>query len=81
MELLPVLKDFDFGFAENGLTAYRMGQQLESQSFIKYLGEANYKKLVNFILIKLAEIEDIPVKRYVQSTTLGRLYLYWPSAW
>lgn len=81
MELLPVLKDFDFGFAENGLTAYRMGQQLESQSFIKYLGEANYKKLVNFILIKLAEIEDIPVKRYVQSTTLGRWYLYWPSAW
>lgn len=60
---MDVLKEFDFAFAENGLTAYKMGKQLESQSFIKYLGEANYKKLVNFILIKIAEIEDIPVKR------------------
>ena len=47
------------------MIAYRLGVQLESQSFIKYLGEANYKKLVNFLLIKIAEIDDIPVKRYV----------------
>jgi len=60
---MDVLKDFDFAFAENGLTAYRLGEQLESQSFIKYLGEDNYKKLVNFILIKIAEIDDIPIKR------------------
>lgn len=26
-----VLKDFDFCFAENGLTAYRLGTQLQSQ--------------------------------------------------
>jgi phosphomannomutase len=63
--MTAALKEFDFAFAENGLIAYRMGVQLESQSFIKYLGEANYKKLVNFILIKIAEIEDIPVKRCV----------------
>jgi len=54
--------NFDFAFAENGLTAYRMSKELASQSFIGHLGEANYKKLVNFILRYLSEV-DIPIKR------------------
>lgn len=37
---------FDFCFAENGLTAYRMGEELQSSSFIKWLGEEKYKELV-----------------------------------
>jgi len=37
---------FDFCFAENGLTAYRMGEELQSASFIKWLGEEKYKELV-----------------------------------
>ena len=53
---------FDFCFAENGLTAYRMGQPLASHSFIKWIGEDNYKKLVRFILHYVADL-DIPVKR------------------
>lgn len=53
---------FDFCFAENGLTAYRMGQLLEGSSFIGWLGEDKYKKLVNFCLRYLSEI-DCPVKR------------------
>lgn len=57
-----VVHDFDYAFAENGLTAYRLGQALESQSFIKYLGEEKYKLLVNFILHYLADM-DIPIKR------------------
>ncbi|KAK0202854.1 eukaryotic phosphomannomutase [Desarmillaria ectypa] len=57
-----VVEDFDYAFAENGLTAYKLGGPLQSQSFIKYLGEDNYKKLVNFILHYLADM-DIPVKR------------------
>ncbi|PBK99356.1 eukaryotic phosphomannomutase [Armillaria gallica] len=56
------LEDFDYAFAENGLTAYKLGGALQSQSFIKYLGEDNYKKLVNFILHYLADM-DVPVKR------------------
>ncbi|KAH9034674.1 eukaryotic phosphomannomutase [Lactarius hengduanensis] len=36
---------FDFAFAENGLIAYRLGKPLESQSFIKFVGEERYKKL------------------------------------
>ncbi|KAK3677774.1 Phosphomannomutase 1 [Recurvomyces mirabilis] len=59
---IPVTTLFDFCFAENGLTAYRMGQPLASHSFIKWIGEDNYKKLVRFILHYVADL-DIPVKR------------------
>ncbi|ORZ32108.1 eukaryotic phosphomannomutase [Catenaria anguillulae PL171] len=53
---------FDFGFSENGLTAFRLGKPLASQSFINYLGEDKYKRLVNFILRYIADL-DIPMKR------------------
>ncbi|CAK5273830.1 unnamed protein product [Mycena citricolor] len=56
------LKEFDYGFSENGLVAYKLGQPLESQSFIKYVGEERYKPLVNFILHYIADM-DIPIKR------------------
>jgi len=59
---IPVTTLFDFCFAENGLTAYRMGQPLASHSFIKWIGEDNYKKLVRFILHYVADL-DIPIKR------------------
>ncbi|EJD48021.1 eukaryotic phosphomannomutase [Auricularia subglabra TFB-10046 SS5] len=58
----PVLNRFDFGFAENGLTAYKLGQPLASQSFIKFIGEERYKPLVNFILHYIADL-DLPIKR------------------
>ncbi|KAI0285874.1 phosphomannomutase [Russula aff. rugulosa BPL654] len=60
--IIVIVDDFDFVFAENGLTAYRLGKQLQSQSFIKYVGEERYKKLVNFILHYVADL-DIPIKR------------------
>ena len=53
---------FDFCFAENGLTAYKLGQPLNSNSFINYIGEDRYKELVKFILHYVADL-DIPVKR------------------
>ena len=61
-----VTDEFDFTFAENGLTAYKLGNQLPSQSFIKFIGEDRYKALANFILHYLADI-DLPIKRYVSS--------------
>ena len=61
-----VVENFDYGFAENGLTAYKAGKQLKSQSFINFLGEDKYKTLVNFILHYIADM-DIPIKRYVPS--------------
>lgn len=54
--------EFDFGFAENGLIAYRLGKLLESQSFIKMVGEKDYQELVNFILHYIADV-NIPIKR------------------
>ena len=59
-----MLDEYDYVFAENGLTAYKLGTVLPSQSFIKFLGEDRYKPMVNFILHYLADI-DIPIKRYV----------------
>ncbi|KUJ22361.1 eukaryotic phosphomannomutase [Mollisia scopiformis] len=59
---VPVTTMFDFCFAENGLTAYKMGVPLASHSFIKWLGEEKYKQLVKFILHYVADL-DIPVKR------------------
>ncbi|KAH0566120.1 Phosphomannomutase 1 [Trichoglossum hirsutum] len=58
----PVTSLFDFCFAENGLTAYRLGEALPSNSFIKWIGEEKYQRLVKFILHYIADLE-IPVKR------------------
>lgn len=59
---IPVTSLFDFCFAENGLTAYRMGVPLSSLSFIEWIGEAKYQKLVKFILHYIADL-DLPKKR------------------
>lgn len=60
---LLALDEFDYGFAENGLTAYKLGKHLPSHSFIEFLGEEKYKKLVNFCLHYIADL-DLPIKRY-----------------
>lgn len=39
---------FDYCFAENGLTAIRMGETLASQSFIAWIGEDKYKALTKW---------------------------------
>jgi phosphomannomutase len=59
---VPVTSRFDFCFAENGLTAYKSGVPLASQSFINWLGESKYKELIKFILHYIADL-DIPIKR------------------
>lgn len=66
-----VTEDFDYCFAENGLTAIKWGKTLASQSFIKWLGEEKYKKLVKFILHYIADM-DIPIKRYVWRSCITR---------
>jgi len=57
-----VIEEFDYTFAENGLTAFKLGKQLAQQSFIDWIGEEKYKKLANFILHYIADL-DIPIKR------------------
>ncbi|KAJ1902339.1 Phosphomannomutase 1 [Kickxella alabastrina] len=53
---------FDFCFSENGLTAFRKGKPLASNTFLQYLGEDRYAKLVNFCLHYIADL-DLPQKR------------------
>ncbi|EGE77144.1 Phosphomannomutase 1 [Blastomyces dermatitidis] len=53
---------FDFCFAENGLTAYRLGKPLDSNSFIKWLGEEKYQNLVDYCLRYIASVK-LPRKR------------------
>jgi len=56
---------FDFCFPENGLVAYRLGEQLPSESFINWLGEEKYKKFVKFCLQWIVDnvVDTIPVVR------------------
>lgn len=54
---------FDFCFAENGLTAYRLGQALPSNSFLQWLGEEKYQKLAKWILRYISELEGLPAMR------------------
>lgn len=54
---------FDFCFAENGLTAFRLGKPLPSNSFIQWLGEEKYQKLVKFCLRYISELEGLPAMR------------------
>ncbi|KAF7294482.1 Phosphomannomutase [Mycena kentingensis (nom. inval.)] len=56
------LEAFDYAFFENGLVAYKLGQPLPSDSFIKFVGEERYKKFVTFVLHYIADL-DLPVKR------------------
>jgi phosphomannomutase len=56
------LRVFDYNFPENGIVAYKEGKQFHSSSLVHYLGEERYKKLVNFILHYIADL-DIPIKR------------------
>ena len=51
---------FDFCFAENGLTAYRLGEQQASQSFIGWIGQEKYNKLVKWYVSVRKEDLAIP---------------------
>lgn len=58
----PVATMFDFCFSENGLTAFKSGLPLASTSFISWIGEEKYKKLVKFVLRYVSEL-DLPIMR------------------
>jgi phosphomannomutase len=56
------VNDVDYNFSENGLVAYKDGELVGKASFKDHVGEANLKRLLNFILHYIADL-DIPVKR------------------
>ena len=53
---------FPYNFSQNGLVAYKNGELQEIQTISKHLGEDNIRRIVNWTLKYLADI-DIPVKR------------------
>lgn len=57
-----VLDDFDYLFSENGLDAYKNGERLAEQSLKAFLGEDAIKRIVNWCLKYIADV-DVPVKR------------------
>lgn len=57
-----VINDANYSFSENGLVAYKDGKLIGKESISNYLGEDNIKRLVNFSLKYIANI-DIPIKR------------------
>ncbi|EJK72382.1 hypothetical protein THAOC_06092 [Thalassiosira oceanica] len=53
---------FPYNFSQNGLVAYKDGVLQEVQTISKFLGEENVKKIVNWTLKYLSDL-DTPVKR------------------
>jgi len=56
------ITDYDYVFSENGLVFYKDGTLQAIKSIKDELGEEKLKKLINFILIYIANL-DIPKKR------------------
>jgi phosphomannomutase len=57
-----IVETFPWNFSQNGLVAYKNGEILEIQTISKHIGEQNVKRLVNWVLKYLSDV-DIPVKR------------------
>merc|ERR1712187_550130 len=53
---------FDYCFSENGLLAFKDGEKIGETSIVSHLGEANLKRVINWALHYIADL-DIPVKR------------------
>jgi phosphomannomutase len=59
---MGIVETFPWNFSQNGLVAYKNGKELEIQTISKHLGELNVKRLVNWVLKYLSDV-DLPVKR------------------
>jgi len=57
-----VIEKYDYFFSENGLVAYKQGKLLGEQSILKFMGEKNLQKMINFSLRYMANLE-LPSKR------------------
>jgi phosphomannomutase len=56
-----IAKVFPYNFSQNGLVAYKNGELLEIQTISKHVGEDNVKRLVNWVMKYLADV-DLPIK-------------------
>lgn len=70
-----IAKVFPYNFSQNGLVAYKDGELQEVQTISKFLGEDNIKRVVNWTMKYLADI-DIPVKVSVSWSISHHIRLY-----
>lgn len=56
-----IVKEVVWNFSQNGLVAYNNGILLESNSISKFIGEDNIKRIVNWVMKYLSDL-DLPVK-------------------
>jgi len=56
-----IVNVFPWNFSQNGLVSYKDGKLVEVQTISTFLGEDNIKKIVNWTMKYLADV-DIPVK-------------------
>ncbi|XP_065846404.1 uncharacterized protein [Oscarella lobularis] len=56
------IHSYDYVFAENGLVAYKDGELVAVESIKTFVGEEKLKRLINFCLHYIADL-DIPIKR------------------
>lgn len=57
-----LVKKVDYTFSQNGLYSLKKGEFLAQMSIKDQLGEERLKKLINFSLRYIADL-DIPIKR------------------
>lgn len=57
-----IVSVFPYNFSQNGLVAYKDGEPLEIQTISTFLGEDTVKRIINFVMKYLSEL-DLPVKR------------------
>lgn len=56
-----IVNEVVWNFSQNGLVAYEKGTLLESNSIAKHLGEDTIKRIVNWVMKYLADL-DLPIK-------------------
>jgi phosphomannomutase len=57
-----IVHEVNYSFSENGLVAYKDGALIGKKAINDHLGEANIKRIINFSLKYISEL-DIPIKR------------------
>lgn len=77
-----IVKTFPYNFSQNGLVAYKNGEIFEIQTIAKFLGEDNVKKIVNWVMKYLSDV-DIPVKVSQAELSWAELLLWYTysSSW
>lgn len=76
--LIPVISQFDYVFAENGLIGYKGELQYPTIAIQDHLGEEKLQELINFVLKYFSEV-TLPVKRgnFVEFRKVVYFLVYW----